>query len=177
MSQIPDVICWWFKAVLVTREKPCSRISCELAFAGHSTGVVWGLSNTPVASVGGKCWGKEWKGPLKEGCQGFLGLESFKYVLLAVSTSTLLLMLVVMNVDELNFSSISTTFSRYLISSTHSLVYYCCLIFFFVLFIFSLLFYFLHIRSKWDTQVWVEVLILIRSVIKGYMSTLYSSPL
>lgn len=77
--------------MLVTHQKPCSPLSCELAFVGQSTGVVWGLPSPPVASVGGKCSGEEWKGSLKDGCKVFSGLEFvlLKGVLSAASTSRL----------------------------------------------------------------------------------------
>lgn len=109
-SQIPDVIWWWFKMALVTCQKPCSPKSCELTFVRHSTGVVWGLSSTPVANVGGKWWEEEWNGSLKDSCKVFSGLESFKDVFstasLPRSSVVLLVLSVLINVmNWKNFSS------------------------------------------------------------------------
>lgn len=41
---------------------------CELAFSGQwGTRVVWGLSSTPVTSVGGMSWGRSGKSHRCEG--------------------------------------------------------------------------------------------------------------
>lgn len=83
MSQITDVIRWWFKAVLVTCQEPRGPQSCEPAFVGHCPGVMWGLSSTPVASVGGKLGGggAERATGVKGSCCKFAwALEYFKDV-------------------------------------------------------------------------------------------------